>query len=148
MSQSLAAIYVHAVFSTKQRSAHLANRDLRMKTHAYIAEVTKRLDCPALEVGGTEDHVHALIRLGKSVSISEWIRETKRLSSSQVKLDVPTFAWQSGYGAFSVPSDRLDTLVAYIRSQEDHHRKVSFQDEFRALLAEHGIACDERYVWD
>jgi len=148
MPQSLSAVYVHGVFSTKSRSPFLADEALRKDIHAYIAGVTKRLDCPALEVGGVADHVHLLVRLSRTITIADWMKETKRVSSSFVKETNVDFAWQAGYGAFSVSATDFDKIIHYIRSQDVHHRTVSFQDEFRQLLREHGMEWDEKYVWD
>lgn len=101
-----------------------------------------------IEVGGHEDHVHMLARFGRTISVADWMRETKRVSSVFVRQRLPAFSWQNGYGVFAVDSARLDSVVVYIRDQEEHHQKVSFQDEFRRLLTEHSLEWDERYVWD
>lgn len=148
MPQSLSAVYVHAVFSTKNRHPFLADDDLRRDTHSYIAGITKRLECPALEIGGVSDHVHMLVRLTRTITIADWMKETKRVSSSFLKEMDKEFAWQAGYGAFSVSTTDVDKITHYIRSQEEHHRTISFQDEFRQLLREHGVEWDEKYVWD
>ena len=148
MPQSLAAIYVHGVFSTKNRQPVFDNVAFRRDVHAYIAGVAKRLDCPALEIGGVADHVHVLARLGRTITVAEWMKETKRVSSAFVNETIKGFAWQSGYGAFSVSATDVDKIVHYIRNQEEHHKTFSFQDEFRKLLSEHGIEWDEEYVWD
>jgi REP element-mobilizing transposase RayT len=101
-----------------------------------------------IEVGGVEDHVHILFRLARTQNIADWMREVKRASSSHIKTKVPGFSWQSGYAAFSVDPTRLAQIATYVRDQEAHHRKLSFQQEFRVLLTEHSIVWDERYVWD
>src|SRR5688572_19790603 len=98
MPQSLAAVYLHTIFSTKDRSPYLADPALRREMHAYLAEASKRLDCPAIEVGGVEDHVHALVKFSRTTSIADWIREVKKASSAFGKSRVPRFAWQNGYG--------------------------------------------------
>jgi putative transposase len=146
--QSLACVYIHAVFSTKDRMPFFADLNIRSEVHAYLAGVTMKLDCPVLVVGGVEDHVHMLVRMSRTIAIAEWIKEVKRVSSSFAKERVNRFAWQAGYGAFSVDPTSLERVRTYIESQEEHHRKVSFQDEFRRLLAEHGMEWDERYIWD
>jgi len=92
--------------------------------------------------------VHILAILGREMSQAEWVREVKRASSKWAKAEVPDFAWQAGYGMFSVGGREVEAVKAYIQNQEEHHRKVSFQEEFRAILAEHGMEWDERYVWD
>jgi putative transposase len=148
MPQSLSAVYLHAVFSTKNRYPYLADSIFRHEMHAYLASVSKQLDCPAIEIGGHIDHVHALVRFGRTRTIADWVKETKRVSSIFAKQRQPEFAWQGGYGVFSIDPSTLDRVVAYIRNQEEHHRKVSFQDELRQLMTEHGIEWNEIYVWD
>ena len=150
MGQSLVQIYVHVVFSTKGRAPFLKSDDQRERLHAYLSGVCKNQSCPAIIVGGVEDHVHLLCRLGKTVDIATLIRELKKDSSEWVKkeLDIPKFYWQTGYGTFSVSPSHVDALKNYIASQIEHHRKESFQDEFRRLCKKYGVEIDERYVWD
>lgn len=151
MPQSLVQIYVHIVFSTKDRMPFLKDTVFRGRVHAYLAGICNKQDCPAIIVGGVADHVHLLCRLGKQIDISSLIREIKRDSSSWVKEEEPTlsvFFWQSGYGAFSVSPSHVDALKNYIRDQEEHHKTESFQEEFRRLCAKYGVPVDERYVWD
>jgi len=151
MPQSLAQIYLHIIFSTKNRARLFQDRAFREKLHAYLAGVCRNLGSPALIVGGVEDHVHILCREGKTISVSDLIRELKRDSSKWVKQespDLPSFYWQQGYGAFSISPSHLDAIKAYIANQEEHHKTNTFQDEFRRLLTEYEIEYDERYVWD
>jgi REP element-mobilizing transposase RayT len=151
MAQSLSQIYLHIVFSTKNRISFLRDRTLRQRIHAYLAGTCRNLDSPSLIVGGVEDHVHLLLRLGKEMNVSTLIRELKRDSSKWIKglaPDLRTFYWQQGYGAFSVSPSHVDPLKKYIASQEEQHRRETFQDEFRRLLRKYGIEYDERYVWD
>ncbi|MEX2317984.1 MAG: transposase [Pirellulales bacterium] len=151
MGQSLAPVYVHIIFSTKHRQPFLADIAFRAKSHAYLAGICRNLDSPALIVGGVEDHVHVLCRLGKRTAISDLVREMKRDSSKWIKTNEPTldkFHWQDGYGAFSVSPSHIADLIKYIEDQEAHHRKEDFQDEFRRVCAKYGIEIDERYVWD
>lgn len=148
MPQSLASIYLHAVFSCESRQPFLADVETRQRLFAFLAGASRTLDCPTIIVGGFEDHVHILARFGRKIAVSDWLKELKRTSSIEAKKMVPRFAWQAGYGVFSVDSIRLNTVAEYIRNQEEHHRTVSFQDEFRALLREHDLEWDERYLWD
>ncbi len=151
MSQSLTQIYLHIIFSTKHRRPFLLDKDLRAKTHAYLAGICRNLESPSLLVGGVEDHVHLLCRLGKTVAIPDLVREVKRDSSKWIKTvssEMAEFHWQDGYGAFSISPSHVDPLTRYIADQEAHHRKESFQDEFRRICAKYGIEIDERYVWD
>lgn len=148
MPQSLAAVHLHAVFSTKNRSPYLADEGLRKEVHAYLGGVSNKLGCPAVCIGGVEDHVHLLARMSRTVTVAEWIKEVKRVSSMFIAERNSDFAWQGGYGVFSVSASELEAVTAYITNQEDHHRRVSFQDEFLGLLREHGVEWDERFVWD
>ena len=151
MGQSLVQIYAHIVFSTKHRQPFLKDTAFRERTHAYLAGITRNLECPPLIVGGVEDHVHLLCRLGKQISISDLLRTLKRDSSKWIKGEEPRlgdFYWQDGYGAFSISPSHVDELTRYIATQEEHHRHETFQDEFRRLLEKYGLAWDEKYVWD
>lgn len=151
MPQSLSSVYLHAIFSTKGRAPFLRDREIRQKLHSYIAGISKRLDCPAIIVGGVEDHVHLLARQGRTISQADWVKELKRASSSWLKEDHPgfkDFAWQAGYGIFSVSISNIDAVAGYIADQEKHHLTKTFQDEFRAMLKKARIDWNEKYVWD
>ncbi len=151
MPQSLANLLVHLVFSTKDRRVLMHNHDLRDEMHRYLAGVSARLDCPAVTVGGTEDHVHLLGRQSRSVTLADWVKELKRVSSLWAKTRDPqwsVFQWQAGYGAFSVSQSQSSRVQRYIASQEERHRRLSFQDELRRLLKKHGVEFDEQYIWD
>jgi putative transposase len=151
MPQSLAQIYIHAVFSTKDRRPFLQDDEVRSRLHEYIGGTCRGIDCPPLIIGGVEDHLHILFRMGRSIEVSAFVREVKRESSKWIKEsfhDLNTFAWQGGYGAFSVSPSHVEPLERYIATQAQHHRRESFQDEFRRLLRKYGVAWDERYVWD
>jgi REP element-mobilizing transposase RayT len=104
-----------------------------------------------LIIGGVEDHVHTLCRLGKTIDVSTLLREMKRGSSLWIKQQRPElseFHWQDGYGAFAVSPAHVPELKEYIANQEEHHRQVTFQDEFRRICAKYGVEIDERYLWD
>jgi putative transposase len=119
--------------------------------HAYLGGTCKALDCPVLKVGGVSDHVHILCALSRSLTIAKLVGEIKRESSKWVKTKgkmLGKFAWQSGYGAFSVSQSEVERVRAYIAGQQEHHRIRTFQDEYRAFLRENGVEYDERYVWD
>ena len=151
MPQSLIQIYVHLVFSTKNRVAFLRDPVFRERVHAYLVGICKNQDSPSLRVGGTEDHAHILCRLSKSLDVSTLIRELKRDSSKWIKEENPNLAdfhWQNGYGAFSVSPSHIEALIEYIANQIEHHHRETFQDEFRRLCKKYGIEIDERYVWD
>ena len=151
MPQSLVQIYLHITFSTKGREPFLQDRELRHQTHAYLAGACRNLDSPSLIVGGVEDHIHISCRLSKTMAIADLIRELKRESSKWIKTEDPALApfhWQNGYGAFSVSPSHVDALKAYIEAQKEHHRRETFQDEFRRLCRKYGVEIDEQYAWD
>ncbi len=151
MPQSLSAVYLHLIFSTKNREPWLADSALRMETHAFLGGASKQLDCPPVAVGGVADHVHLLARCGRGITQSDWVKELKRASSRWLKdreARMAGFAWQGGYGVFSVSPSALEAAEKYIHGQQEHHGKVTFQDEFREFLRKHRIDWDERYVWD
>jgi REP element-mobilizing transposase RayT len=151
MPESLSQIYVHIVFSTKERRRYLQNKQLRDELHHYLGGACRTLDSPSLIVGGIEDHVHILCRLSRTRTISELIRELKRESSKWIKTksaELRDFHWQDGYGAFSISPSHCEMLRKYIAGQEEHHKAETFQDEFRRLLKKYAVEYDERYVWD
>ena len=151
MPQSLAKVLVHIVFSTKHRRPFLIDKHLRDEVHAYIGGTCNNLECPVLIVGGVADHVHILCALSRNLSIAKIIGEIKRSSSKWVKTKGDTvtgFAWQNGYGVFSVGMSEVERVRAYIADQEKHHNNKDFQDEYRTSLKEYSVEHDERYVWD
>ncbi len=151
MPQSLANALMHVVFSTKERRAMFQSPDLRDEMHRYLAGVSAKLNCPAVIVGGVTDHIHLLANQARTIALAEWVKELKRVSSVWAKERTPDwglFQWQAGYGAFSVSQSQKTRVERYIQSQEEHHRSLSFQDEYRQLLRRHNIAFDEQYVWD
>lgn len=148
MPQSLSAVYVHGVFSTKQRTPYLGDPNIRSDCHAYIAGISKNVDCIPIIVGGVADHVHVLASLGRTVSQADWMKEMKQSSSAWMKARNPQFSWQGGYGVFSVGREQVDLVRDYIANQAEHHRTKSFQEEFLELLADHELRWDERYLWD
>lgn len=148
MPQSLSNVVVHLVFSTKHRAPTLP-QPLRKEVHAYLGGVLRNHNCNPIEIGGVEDHVHILLGLSRTMTIAQVTEKVKTSTTKWIKTKGdPEFSWQSGYGAFSVGIREVEQMSAYIRNQEAHHRTISFQDEFRALLQEAGLEFDERYVWD
>ena len=151
MPQSLSRIYLHIIFSTKNRERLLTDLDLRKSLHAYVGATMKQLDCTPVEIGGVEDHLHILCLFPRTRSVAEVVKETKRVSTNWLQeqaVELRDFHWQAGYGVFSVSQSNVDGVVEYIRRQEEHHRKQTFQDEYRAFLRKHAVEFDERYVWD
>jgi len=124
---------------------------LRDELHHYLGGILIKHDCQPLIIGGVEDHVHLLSTLSRTCEAAEMVKEVKRGSSLWLKTkgpDLSDFAWQNGYGIFSIGFSQVEIVKNCIVGQEEHHRKVSFQDEFRELLRRYEIEFDERYVWD
>lgn len=151
MSQSLAQIYLHIVFSTKKGQTFLKDPEFRERVHAYLHGICDNHESPALRVGGTEDHVHILCRLARTLDVAKLVRELKRSSSKWIKEESSRFRdfyWQQGYGAFSVSPSHIPALVEYIVRQMEHHKLDTFQSELRRMCKKYGVEIDERYVWD
>ncbi len=151
MPQSLARVVLHVVFSTKDRAPFLKNAELRPRLHAYMAGGLHNIGCEPILINGVEDHVHILCNLSRTVTIARLVEEVKTEPSKWMKQQGPQcadFHWLGGYSAFSVSQSNVEAVRAYIAGQEEHHRKMSFQDELRALCRKHGIEIDEKYVWD
>ena len=150
MPQSLSKLYIQLVFSTKQREPLLL-QPLPGRLHAYLATVLNNLDSPALKIGGMRDRVHILFRTSKNYALADLLEAVKTTSSKWIKTQsaaLRAFHWQNGYGGFSLSPSEVEAVVEYIEHQEEHHRTVSFQDEYRKFLQTYGVDYDERYVWD
>jgi putative transposase len=149
MPQSLSYLLVHLVFSTKERHPFLAQNELMLRTHAYLGGILREASCPSLTIGGTADHVHAFFHLSRTQHVAKIVETLKSHSSRWIKAQgIEKFAWQRGYGCFSVGQSQVQALLRYIQNQADHHLKVTYQDEFRQFLRRYEICFDERYVWD
>ncbi len=151
MAQSLSKILLHIIFSTKDRYPFLNDTETRAQLHAYMAGICQQQKSPALLVGGVADHVHLLCRLNRTSCAADLVKETKRSSSLWIGEKggiLAKFAWQAGYGAFSIGQSQVDELIRYIRSQEAHHQRLSFQEEYREFLRRYEIEYDEQYVWN
>lgn len=151
MPQSLSELYVHLVFSTKHRRPSI-RPEIEASLYAYIAEILYA-ECrsPASIIGGENDHLHVLYNQSRSWSVADTVRTIKSKSSKWIKMISPEFSrfyWQLGYGAFSVSKSVVPAVETYIANQKNHHRNFDFQTEYRRLLKRHGVAYDERYVWD
>ena len=149
MPQSLSHIYIHLVFSTKNRQP-LISESIAPDLHAYMATVFHD-ECrsTAKLIGGVEDHIHALFNLSRTWCLADVVEAVKTSTSKWIKTQgVRQFSWQSGYGAFSVSRSNIEAVEHYIRNQREHHRQQDFKDEFRGLLKKHDVEYDERYVWD
>ena len=152
MPQSLAKVIVHITYSTKHRKPWLSDPDLRSQLYAYNATILKEeVDSPAILINGVEDHLHILCLLSRKFAIMDVIKASKTETSKWIKkqgMAYGDFQWQAGYGIFSVSQSNVEQVKRYIATQQDHHKRMSFQDEFRELCKRHGIEIDERYVWD
>jgi len=152
MPQSLAKVIVHIVYSTKHRRPWLNGLGLRPELYAYNATILKEeVDSPAILINGVEDHIHILCLLSRKFAIMDVIKVSKTETSKWIKKQgtaFDDFQWQAGYGIFSVSQSNVAQVKRYIANQEEHHKRMTFQDEFRELCKRHGIEIDERYVWD
>ena len=150
MPQSLAKLHLHLVFSTKYRAPWLLD-DVRDGLHGYIAGVCANIGCPLTAIGSVEDHLHMLFELGRTTTVSRLVEAVKANSCRWLRsrsIEFHSFAWQAGYGVFSVSESHVDRVRAYIANQREHHRRSEFRDEFRGLLERHHVAFDERHLWD
>jgi REP element-mobilizing transposase RayT len=149
MPQSLSRVLIHLVFSTKNREPSIA-ADVRPRLHGYIVGILEQIKCPSIQTGGVADHVHILFALNRTVTQADAVEEIKKGSSKWMKAEgrEPKFSWQAGYGAFSIGESQLDAVVSYIQNQKEHHRKMTFYEEYRKLLEKYNVPYDEKYVWD
>ena len=149
MPHSYVSCLVHYAFSTRERRPWIA-AEVQPRLSAYIGGIARQNGITARAVGGVADHVHALLSLPSTTSVATAVQLIKGGSSKWVHdtfPDLRDFAWQEGYGAFSVGVSQVDDTIAYIQSQEEHHRLRTFQEEFLLFLERHGVAYDPRYVW-
>ncbi len=150
MPQSLSSILIHLVFSTKNREPFI-RPVIETELHPYMAKIFRELKSPSLTIDGTKDHVHILFSLGRVIKVADLVEEVKTESSKWIKTKgraFRNFHWQRGYGAFSIGQSNVAALKRYIGNQKQHHRHITFQDEYRKFLKSYGIEYDERYVWD
>jgi REP element-mobilizing transposase RayT len=150
MAQSLSKVYVHITFSTKNRQ-NLIDENIAPRLYQYLGGICKGLNCHPVQVSGYRNHVHILCILSKKITQIKLLEEVKKQSSKWMKTKgkaYENFYWQDGYGIFSVNPSEVDVVVRYIQNQEEHHKKRTFQDEFRAFLKKYKVDYDERYAWD
>jgi putative transposase len=137
----------HIVYATKERAPLITDR-LRPRLHEYLGGIVRGLEGVALEVNGTSDHVHLLVRIKPVISVSAFLSKLKSNSSGWAKRQtLGRFAWHARFGGFTVSESQVERVRRYIRNQEEHHRKISFEEEFKALLNAHHIAFDEAHLW-
>ena len=149
MAHTYVNLLVHVIFSTKDRRPCI-DAELQSRLFAFMGGVLRDIGAIPLIVNGTDDHVHQLVGLPSTRCVADVVRVVKANSSKWVHEEFSAhheFGWQSGYAAFSVSQSNVDAVRHYIATQEEHHRTVTFQEEYLAFLKRHGIAYDERYVW-
>lgn len=150
MSQSLVKNYIHIVFSTKYRQP-LIQSQYEQELHNYLGGICKNMECQPIIIGGYYDHIHILCMLSKKIALMTLLEQVKKSSSKWFKTkdkSLENFYWQDGYGAFSVNPGEVDKVISYISLQHEHHDKINFQDEYRAILKRYKVDYDERFVWD
>ena len=136
MAHTFTHILTHIVFSTKDR-APLLDADLKPRLFAYMGGIIRELGGQVILINGPTDHVHVLTTFPARISLSDFMRDLKAISSGWVHKEIPArrnFAWQAGYGAFAVSHSNLESVKEYIRTQEEHHRRLTFKEEFTAFL--------------
>lgn len=150
MGQSLVKNYVHITFSTKNR-VPLISEEVENELYSYIGGICKKLECSPIKIGGFYDHVHIFTSLSKKISLMILLEKVKANSSKWIKSKGDSFSkfyWQNGYGAFSVNPHEIDKVISYIEKPKEHHKKKTFQDEYRAFLKKYSVEFDEKFIWD
>jgi REP element-mobilizing transposase RayT len=150
MANTYTSLYYHVVFSTKNRERWILP-DIEERLWAYLGGIAKENKMTPIRIGGVEDHVHLLLGASPTLAPSKIAQVIKGGSSAWMRDTFPNtkaFAWQDGYGAFTVSRSNVDEVDAYIRGQREHHRNKSFQEEYLAFLKKHGVQYDEKYLWD
>ena len=155
MPQSLSRVALHLVFSTQDRRRVFRTQEMRDATSGYITGILQHLECPLIRIGTVVDHLHILYLQSRKETVAKLVGAVKRESSEWIKIqpwakgnaDFAQFHWQGGYGVFSVSESKIDAVSRYIDGQMEHHKRVTFEDEFREFLHRHNVPFDERYVW-
>jgi putative transposase len=150
MANTYTALYYHIVFSTKHRERWLTP-DIEERVWSYVGGIARENKMTALQVGGIEDHIHILLGAPPTIAPSKAAQLIKGGSSKWIHETFPNmraFAWQDGYGAFTVSKSAVPDVIKYIQSQREHHRTTTFQEEYLLLLKSHDVEYDERYLWD
>ena len=148
MAHTFTNLLCHVIFSTKDRLPQI-DADLRPRLMAYLGGIVRELNATPVIANGPDDHVHLLVGVPATLAVADLVRVVKANSSRWVHEQLPhrsAFAWQAGYGAFSVSRSNVPAVAAYIARQEEHHRRLSFRDEFITFLRKHGVEYDEKYI--
>jgi REP element-mobilizing transposase RayT len=149
MAQTLVCLRVHVVFSTKDRLP-MITPEVEPELYAYMAGTAKNLDSRCLTIGGTNNHVHLLISQSKNIALSHLMEEIKKSSSKWIKTKgtaLRAFAWQDGYGAFTIGQSQVEALQRYIAGQKQRHKRQTFEQELVTFLKKYQVEYDERYIW-
>jgi putative transposase len=146
MSHTYTKNHVHIIFSTRARK-RLISKETQPKLWGYMAGICKNVGIKALAIGGIEDHIHALVELPPIMAVSKAVNLLKSNSSRWMKQRGTSFSWQEGFGAFSVSASNIPAVKRYVLSQADHHKKITFEQEFIAFLKKHNIEYDPKYVF-
>ncbi len=150
MSQSLIDIPLHLVFSTKERTPWI-QPDIEEELYQFISGVCRNIGCTVIKINGVEDHIHVLAQLGRSMSISKLISEMKSNSSRWIKSKgdhYRDFSWQGVYGGFAVSRRNIESANKYLSLQKEHHKTITFKEEFLAMLKQAQVPYDEKFLWD
>jgi putative transposase len=149
MANTYCSLHYHLVFSTKNRERRI-DPDIEQRIWEYLGGIARKNEMKALQVGGVEDHVHLVFGMKPTMSVSQAVQQFKGATSKWIHEtfpDLAEFAWQDGYGAFTVSKSQLPEVVHYVANQREHHRVRTFQEEYLALLEKHEIEYDERFLW-
>lgn len=149
MGQSLVNQYTHIIFSTKNRQ-ELIFPSIEFELYSYLGGICNNLECNTIQIGGHLDHVHILCMFSKKLALDKLLQELKANSSKWMKKKddrLKQFFWQDGYGAFSVSPNHVSNLKEYISNQHEHHKDVTFKEEYLKVLKKNNIKYDERYLW-
>ncbi len=149
MAQSLSKLYVHIIFHTKHNQ-NLIGADVETELYAYIGGIIKANESIPIKINGTENHIHILATMSKNIALAKFVEEIKRNSSRWIKNKgehYHSFAWQGGYAGYSVSQSVVKKVARYIDNQKEHHKVISFQDEYRKFLEEYDVHYDENYLW-
>ena len=149
MANTYSSLHYHVIFSTKNREPWIS-RDIEQRIWEYIGGIARKHKMTALQVGGIEDHIHALVTAPPIIALCQIAQYLKGDSSKWIHEEFPSlhnFGWQDGYGAFTVSKSNIPSVIKYIQNQREHHRKKTFQEEFLEFLNANGIEYDERYLW-
>ena len=150
MANTYTSLHYHVIFSTKDREPSI-RQDTEQRIWSYLGGIARENDIKALLIGGIEDHVHLLLGVPAVLALSKAVQLIKGGSSKWIKESFPNmagFGWQDGYAAFTVSKSLVPDVETYIRTQREHHRRSSFEDEYRAFLDRHAIQYDKRYLFD